>query len=190
MTVAEALEARPRYGCVPVGRTKPTLREIKPIHSEILRRLALGQKNVEIARDLKIHPQTVCNVKAAPAHQKQLAKLQTDLDANVVCDEARKHIKRMTPELVDQLDRLRQADDTPAALQAKISFDLLKVAGLSPITQLRGQVDHSVAHVQFTPADIEELKRRADAADNPPPPIDVTPVSADAENKKEPEKDG
>ena len=56
------------------------LQKLKPIHKEILRRVAQGMKSVEIARELGVHPDTVCNAKCSKLGQAYLEQLDRELD--------------------------------------------------------------------------------------------------------------
>ena len=100
-------------------------------HHEIVRRLLLGQKAVDIARDLGITPQTVSNVRNNPLVVKQLADMheKRDSDATAVANQ----IKEVAPMAVQVLTEAMSDKSSPWNAKIMAAKDVLDRAGHAPI---------------------------------------------------------
>ncbi len=129
-------------------------------HEEIIRRLTLGQKNVEIADAMGLSSAQISNIRNSPIIQERLAIMKGARDAYTL-DIAR-DIREFAPTALEILKSLCQGqsqDQLPVspALKAKIATDLLDRAGYAPTRQINVQS----VHAHLTRDDIAELKRRA-----------------------------
>ena len=124
-------------------------------HEEILRRLALGQRNKQIALELGITPVAVSYVRNSDLGRARLAELQNN--ANAAVKEVTKRVKEMAPQVLDALEEMYQDESTPAAVRAKICFDLLDRAGTAAPS--RHQVAHAVAYLPEE--SLQRIKERA-----------------------------
>lgn len=129
-------------------------------HQEIIRRLVLGQKNVQIAEELGLTPMLVSNVKNSPIVQDQVAIMQGARNAYTV-DIARE-IREFAPKALEVLKKVVSGEgwDGPpisAALKAKVAGDLLDRAGHGAIRNINMQS----VHAHLTKEDIEAIKQRA-----------------------------
>lgn len=125
------------------------------LHHEILRRITLGQKNVDIAMALNCSAVTVSNIRNSRLGQERLGELHRQRDLSTV-DVARS-IREAAPkafqlvlesidnEELDMRERLRQANS------------LLDRAGYAPVRQVSTQM----TSLSLTGQDIEALKARA-----------------------------
>ena len=140
------------------------------LHHEILRRITLGQKNVDIAKALNCSAVTVSNIRNSQLGQERLGELHRQRDLATV-DVARS-IREAAPkafqlvlesidnEELDMRERLRQANS------------LLDRAGYAPVRQVSTQM----TSLSLTGSDIEALKARAiQAALEDGNILDVTP---------------
>ena len=81
---------------------QPKLRQMQDIHHEMVRMLLIGIQPKEIAERLKIHRQTVINVKNSPLVVMRLAALHKARDANAV--ELSNHIMEVAPAAMRIID--------------------------------------------------------------------------------------
>jgi hypothetical protein len=128
-------------------------------HHEIIRRVAIGHSNGQIAAALGVTPQTVSNVRNSPVARVKLMELQSQLDETLI--EVQNRIRSVAPTAQNLLEDIITGS-VPAhiSLRAKYASELLNRAGLSPV--------HRIASVSttLTRDDIESIKRRAiDAAE-------------------------
>ena len=127
-------------------------------HHEMLRRIALGQKNVDIARALNVHPQTVSNIRNSSLAEHKLRDLRNARDRSAVDvavsirEAAPRALKLILDSIEDEginiRERLRQANS------------VLDRAGYAPVKQV---ATHNT-HMTLTAEDIDSLKARAVAA--------------------------
>jgi len=153
------LRRNPNDGTQPYRRW--VVNEMWDVHHEIARRIVLGQKNVQIAEDLNVSPQMVCNVRNSPIVQERIKVLHGARDADTV--DLAKEIKEIAPEALGLLkDIIRGENDGANAsinLRAKEANNMLARAGHGvPI-----KVHSENFHAMFTPKDIENIKARARA---------------------------
>ena len=134
-----------------------TVSKIWELHHEIKRRILLGQKNVDIARELGICAQQVSNVRNSPVIQDQLAIMSAERDAATV--DIAKQIKELAPialmRLKEIITKTGPGKDAPIGLVAKEANGILDRAGFSPVKKFEGVIGH------LTNEDIDELKKRA-----------------------------
>ncbi len=123
-------------------------------HHEIVRRLALGQKNVEIAKALGISEVSVSQVKNSPVVQEKLMTMTERMDNEAV--DVGKRIRELAPLAIKTLEGvLEDAEDTiPIAAKIKVAQDVLDRAGHAAIKKVQG----SMLHGHFTRDDLEEIK--------------------------------
>lgn len=129
-------------------------------HEEVIRRITLGQKNVEIAESMKLSPTQVSNIRNSPIIQDRLAIMKGARDAYTL--DVAQDIREFAPIALNILKALCQGTDgsglpVSPALKAKVATDLLDRAGHAPTRQISVQS----VHAHLTKDDIEELKRRA-----------------------------
>ena len=129
------------------------------MHHEIARRIVLGQKNVEIARDLNCSAQLVSNVKNSPVVQEQITLLNGARNAETV-DLARE-IALVAPDAMKLItDIIRGENDGVNAtlgLRAKEANGMLARAGFGVPQRIQSES----VNVHLTSQDIQEIKRRA-----------------------------
>ena len=85
------------------SQKKYQIQRLWDMHHEILRRLVIGQKPVDIAEELGITPQTVSNVRNSPIVQRQIKMLQSQRDADAVT--IRDRIDFIAPKAVQLLEK-------------------------------------------------------------------------------------
>ena len=141
------------------GRNHWVVSEMWEKHREIARRLALGQKNVEIADALNVTPTMVSNVKNSPVVKEQVSILCGARDADTI-DIARE-IREIAPDALRLLKQIVRGEGpgtaASIALRARESNNML------------ARIGHGVPHriqaesinVHLTNKDIEEIKSRA-----------------------------
>lgn len=136
------------------------LTEMWECHHEIARRLLLGQKATEIARDMNITPQTVSNVRNSPVVKDKLAIMRAARDAGSV--ELAKEIQDLAP---IALQRVREALEDGTVLGKEVSaVGILKEANSlldREIGKPTQRIDTRNMHGHFTLADIDRIKEKA-----------------------------
>ena len=135
-------------------------------HEEIIRRMTLGQKNIEIASAMNISPAQVSNVRNSPIIQDKLAIMKGARDAYTL-DIAR-DIREFAPKALEVLKDIVNGQDASGlpigpGLKARVASDLLDRAGYAPVRNVSVQS----VHAHLTRDDIEELKKRAIGANGP-----------------------
>jgi hypothetical protein len=143
-------------------REKPDTRktfEVSKIwetHSEIIRRLLVGQKASVIAEELNVSRAMVSYVRKSRVVKDKLLELGAERD-NMSVDTAR-YIRDQAPKALRLLEDIMLGEvDAPINLRAKEANNWLDRAGFSPVRQVNANV--AVAH--FTPQEIDDIKRRA-----------------------------
>jgi hypothetical protein len=131
--------------------------EVWERHREIIRRLALGQKNVDIAKALGITEVSVSQVKNSPIVQEQLKAMMDKMDSEAV--DVGKRIHEMAPKALDVLESvLNDEEDTvPLSIKVKTAHDILDRAGHAAIKQINANVMHG----HFNADDLAEIRQLA-----------------------------
>ena len=140
---------------------------------EILRRVLLGQKQVDIARDMRISPVTVSNTLNSELAQEKLTVMMAERDASTI--DLSRQIKEIAPKALEIIkDALNSNTLLGAKDRVKVAQDMLDRAGYSPV-QLSMSAN---MNVHLTRDDLSELKARAvQAARRSGVMKDVTPTS-------------
>ncbi len=129
-------------------------------HHEIARRLLLGQKGTDIARDLNCSAQTISNVRNSPVVKDKLAIMSAARDAGSI-DLARE-IADLAPLA---LQRVKEALETGQVMGRELNgISILKEANQlldREIGKPTQRVDTRNIHGHFTMDDIERIKARA-----------------------------
>ena len=131
------------------------LTDINDLHRSISRMAALGIKNVDIARELNITPQTVSNVKNSPLGAMQIENLHGIYD-NSSFDVMQK-IRGLLPKCVETLQEILENPEQKISptTRLKASLSTLAIAGHGPINK------SVVVSGVLSKERIEELKRKA-----------------------------
>jgi len=126
-------------------------------HHEIMRRIFLGQKNVDIARDLGITEATVSYTRNSKIVQDKLAIMQGARDAETI--DLSKRIRDIAPKCLDLLEEAidGRMDGILPGRRLREANLMMDRAGYGAVKTFRGE--HLVRHL--TDEDIEEIKQRA-----------------------------
>jgi hypothetical protein len=131
--------------------------QIWDLHYEIARRIALGEKSVDIAEALGVSAQTVSNVKRSPAIEKHVEVLRGAMDADTI--DLGRRIQEIAPLALDLLEDVIKGngDGQNASIgqRIKVADKHLDRAGYSPVRKFEGAMAH------LTAEDIENIKERA-----------------------------
>ena len=111
-----------RMGRIPMKRgRKYAIQELWEVHHEILRRLVLGQKSVDIARDLQISEAMVSYTKNSPISQRKLEIMEGARDADT--SSAAAEIKSMVPDAVKLMKDVLVNPEDPMDSRLKVAFE-------------------------------------------------------------------
>lgn len=125
-------------------------------HAEIIRRLMLGQKATNIARDMGVSSAMVNYVRKSPIVQDKLTTMCAARDADTV--DLAKEIRDKAPVALKLLEKVIAGDvDAPISVRTREAGNWLDRAGFSPVRRM--DATHAVAH--FTSDEINEIKRAA-----------------------------
>ena len=129
-------------------------------YQEIARRIFLGQKNVAIANDLDLTPQTVSYVRNSEMVQEKLKGMQLAADKDAVNIQSR--IKELAPAALELMESAIKTgkvgqETIPAALRLSSAEKLMDRAGHAAPKEVR----NLNLHGHFTSEDIEGIKARA-----------------------------
>jgi hypothetical protein len=139
-----------------VEERKYDVKQLWDSHAEMVRRIALGQNNIEIAEALGVTPQTVSNIKNSPLAKEKVEELQNSMDERV--RDIHKRIQALQPEALDALEgvlRGQYDNDPHPVLKTKVATTLLAMGGNGPVQKVHSLNEH------VTREDIEKLKERA-----------------------------
>ena len=118
-------------GRLPTGHRKYQIQELWPVHKEISRRLLLGQKNVDIAKDLNISPVSVSIAKNSHIQQARFAELEARRDDS--CIDVAKQIKQLSGIAIGVVEALMSNPDVKADVRLRAATDVLDRAGFAPV---------------------------------------------------------
>jgi len=129
------------------------------VHHEIVRRRLLGQKVVNIARDLGVSETMVSYTLNSPVVRDKLDVMKGARDAETL--DLAKRIRENAPKSLKLLEEIieGEVDGTTVGvgLRAREANTMLARAGYGPITNVKG----AIAHAHFSGEDIKEIKKRA-----------------------------
>jgi len=138
--------------------------EMWEVHHEIVRRLVLGQKNADIARDLKVSPAMVSYVRNSPVVKDKLEIMKGARDADTI--DLAKKIREGAPQALRLLEDIIAGEVETASgeiveptvgQRAKEANNWMNRAGYAPIQNVKGVI----AHAHYDAEDIEQIKKRA-----------------------------
>ena len=130
------------------------IQQLHDLHHEVLRRLVLGQKPIEIARDLQITSAVVSYVKHSEIGKRQLSLMRSAADVSAINVAGR--IKELAGRAVEVMEAALDAAQ-PMQYRMKAATDILDRAGHAAPKVLRTEN----LHAHFTGEDIEAIKQRA-----------------------------
>lgn len=139
----------------PEMRKSFQIAEVHETHHEIARRLVLGQKPKEIAKDLNIGYGTVLNVRRSPIIQEQMKIMGGARDAET--HDIAKQIRDLTPKCVKVLEEIIDDDEVGKSLKMKASLAVLDRAGHAVPKNVNVKGMHAVISAQ----DLIAIKERA-----------------------------
>jgi len=148
----------------PSERKQFEVQQMWEVHHEIVRRLLLGQKNSDIAKDLGVSQSMISYVRNSSVVKEKLEIMKGARDADTI-DLARR-IRKNAPTALKLLEDVIDGEvqtaigekmEVPLGMRVKEAGSMLSRAGYGPITNLKGQF----AHGHFTKEDIDEIKGRA-----------------------------
>lgn len=137
----------------PSGNQTYGLKKIWESHKEIIRRILLGQKNVDIAAALGITPQTVSNVRNDPMVREQIAMmegLRNERSVDIAAD-----IRELCPMAVSVMKEAMADPGSPWGVKVRAAMDLLDRGGHQAPKQV------NVLHAHMTHEQIMSIKDRA-----------------------------
>ena len=140
---------------LPIGQRKYQIRELHSLHKEIGRRQLLGQKSVEIARDLGISPVTVCYTSNSILGDARRQELELARDTD--CVQVAKQIREIAPIAIGIVRSLMESAVVSPFVRLSAAKDVLDRAGFGAPTRISGQI----LHAHLTAEDLKEIKQRA-----------------------------
>jgi hypothetical protein len=143
----------------PSFRRGPQIDVMQEKHHLIARYIFMGMKGRAIARLLNVSESHVSTVKNSPTVKKKLRLMRAAADRDVV--DLQQRIAAVQNECFDLvMDEVVRNDQAPLELRAKQANNLLDRGGHAPVKK----IEKKSATLQFTPEDIENLKKRAQEA--------------------------
>jgi hypothetical protein len=130
------------------------IQQLWELHHEILRRLVIGQKSVDIARDLNVTAPVVSYVKNSEVGRKQLSLMRSA--ANVSAIDVAGHIRELAGKAVAVMEECLEGDH-PMSTKFRAAADVLDRAGFGAPKIIRSEN----IHAHLTADDIEQIKQRA-----------------------------
>ncbi len=140
---------------LPEMRKSFQIAEVHELHHETARRLVIGGKPKEVAKQLGISYQSVINVKNSPVIQEQMKLLGGARDVETM--NVAKQIRDLAPKCVEVLTDILEDDDCGKSLKMKTSLAILDRAGHS----VPKNVNVKGVHAVVSAADLDRIKARA-----------------------------
>lgn len=138
-------------------RRRYEITQLWEIHHEIVRRVSLGDRHSEIAKDLGVTDAMVSYTKNSKVAQDKIAIMRGAMDADTV--ELGQRIQRMAPKALDLLEQVIDGKgagkDAHINLRARSAESMLDRAGHGAVKKIMG------LHAHLSPEDIERIKQRA-----------------------------
>ena len=135
------------------------VRDMLDQHKEIARRIALGQKNVSIAKDLGVTTSMVSYTRNSPIVMDQISELHAVRDGATI--DIMKEIRDFAPSALGLLKDVVKGNgsmkDAPMTLRARTAENWLDRAGFAPVKKFSGEMLHG----HLTGEEIEQIKREA-----------------------------
>jgi hypothetical protein len=139
----------------PEMRKSFQLAELHEKHHEIARRIVVGHKPKEIAKDLGLNYHTVISIKNSPIVQEQIKLLSGARDSDTL--DVAKQIRNLAPKCVEVLENILEDEETTQSLKMKASLAILDRAGHS----VPKNVNMKSVHAVLSPNDLAVIKERA-----------------------------
>ncbi len=138
-------------------RKKYEIGQLWDIHHEIIRRVSLGDKGADIARDLGVTPTMVSYTRNSRIAQDKIEIMRGAMDADTVDLGIR--IKNLAPKALDLLEQViggnGSGKEATIGLRVGAAKDMLDRAGFGAVKKTMG------LHAHLSPEDIERIKQRA-----------------------------
>lgn len=165
--ISKLRKVMPKGQFLPHGKRAYEIKRLNERQKEVLRRILLGQKNVEIAEALNITPQNVSDIRNSELAKIELAALSSLRDgstinvANAIREVAPAALNILTT-TIERTNKMLAEDPTmmPTPHSTNIAQDLLDRAGHSAVKK------SMVGLAELTRDEIEDLKERASQAKN------------------------
>jgi len=129
------------------------------IHHEIVRRLLIGQKVVNIAKDLNISEATVSYTRNSPVVRDKLEIMKGARDAETL--DLAKRIRENAPQSLRLLEDIISGEvdgvSIGIGLRAREANTMLARSGFGPIQNIKG----AILHGHYSREEIEDIKKRA-----------------------------
>ena len=129
------------------------------IHHEIVRRLLLGQKVVNIAKDLSISEATVSYTRNSPVVRDKLEIMKGARDAETI--DLAKRIRENAPQSLRLLEDIISGEvdgvSIGVGLRAREANTMLARSGFGPVQNIKG----AILHGHYSDQEIEDIKKRA-----------------------------
>lgn len=134
------------------------LNQLKTQHREVARLAFEGFRAVEISTKTSLAISTVRSILCDPLCKAYIANLDEAASDNVI--DVRKRLSTMNVKALDVIDDMLSLE-VPPAVALRAAHDILDRTGYQPVQQ------HQHLHTHLTKSDVEEIKKRAKAAQQP-----------------------
>ena len=133
--------------------------EMWDVHHEIVRRLLIGQKVVNIAKDLKVSEAMVSYTRNSPVVREKLEIMKGARDAETI--DLAKRIRENAPQSLRLLEDIisGEVDGTsvPLNMRRQEANMMMNRAGFAPVQTIKG----AILHGHYTSEEIDDIKKRA-----------------------------
>ena len=129
------------------------------VHHEIVRRLLIGQKVVNIAKDLNVSEAMVSYTRNSPVVREKLEIMKGARDAETL--DLAKRIRENAPQSLRLLEDIinGEVDGTtvPLNMRRQEANMMMNRAGFAPVQTIKG----AILHGHYTTDEIDDIKKRA-----------------------------
>lgn len=159
---------------MPAGSRRYVITELRAKHQEVVRLLAMGLKNTEIAEQLGCTAQSISIIANSPVAQARVSELQAERDESVV--DVRNQIRSLAPRAIELYREVLEGEHIDIKQRLHAADQILDRGGVPRETSAK--IEAAVSH-HITEDSLALIKERAiEIARRNHLLIDVTPSEA------------
>jgi hypothetical protein len=145
------------------GRRPERLRKYVPAgelfdrHHQVNRLIVQGMTNVQIAREMNMSEQSVCQIRNAPLTRAHVRQLHEEADKAAI--DVRRQINEMAPKCLEIIDQIITNDEVSASLRMQGAFKCLGIAGYVEPKNVNVKAIHGMVDTKT----LDMIKERAES---------------------------
>jgi len=142
-------------GRIPTGHRKYQLRMIQPQHREMLRRLSVGEKAINIAKDMGFSPVSVSIAKNSECAKEVMKQMEEKRDEHVLA--AKNRMAELSDKAVDILSEVLHNDDVGINTRINAAKYVIGSTGVEAPKKVQGEITTKIVDADM----LREIKKTA-----------------------------